>query len=85
MTLHIIFLSEIYVSHDLKTVYNLDCSLATNGKSYISDVARELLGYYHAGGMDTAEEEEMALMLRDQEAFGKEVSSSNTVMINQNS
>jgi len=34
---------------------------------------RELFDYYQAGGLDTAEEIELALLLRDQEAFNAEV------------
>jgi len=34
---------------------------------------RELFDYYHAGGLETIEEIELALLLRDQEAFNTEI------------
>ena len=34
---------------------------------------RELLDYYQAGGLDTAEEMELDLLLRDQEVFNNQV------------
>jgi len=36
---------------------------------------RELLEYYNAGGLDTSEEEELSLLLRDQETFKSELES----------
>ena len=39
----------------------------------IENLFRELFDYYNAGGLETIEEIELALLLRDQEAFNTEV------------
>jgi len=52
----------------LKSLYFSACSFLDYGALH-----RELFDYYHAGGLETIEEIELALLLRDQEAFNAEV------------
>ena len=42
---------------------------------------RELMEYYEAGGLDTAEEMELDLLLRDQEVFNDQVNTLYTLLI----
>lgn len=53
---------------NLKSLFFSACSFLDYGALH-----RELFDYYHAGGLETVEEIELALLLRDQEAFNAEV------------
>ena len=65
--------SHFLPAHSWTTELCTGDTLRSDNCPVISLISRELFEYYNAGGLETSEELELAILLRDQEALNSQV------------